>query len=168
MITNLVPAERRHLPLLESMFQLYVYDFGEMITTRLGDDGRFTPTRPMAPYFEDDWRHPFLIRVDDAWAGFAFAHRGSRISGDHDTWDVGELFVMRGFRRSGVGAAAAGALFDRFPGRWEVRQIPENTAATAFWRRVIGDRTGGGFTEEVHDSERWRGPVQTFTSNPPR
>ena len=38
---------------------------------------------------------------------------------------------------SGVGAQAAGSLFDRFPGRWTVRQQLVNPAATALWRKAI-------------------------------
>lgn len=59
---------------------------------------------------------------------------------------------------------AATRLFDAFRGPWEVRQLFRNTAATAFWRAVIGAYTGGGFGEVVVDDERWRGPVQAFDS----
>jgi predicted acetyltransferase len=159
----LLPAEPHHLPVIANLVQLYIHDFSEMVAIRIGDDGRFVAP-PLEPYWQDDWRHPFLIRVDDAWAGFAFANQRSRLTDDAETWDVGEFFVLRGFRRAGVGARAAVELFDRFPGRWEVRQLHANTAATAFWRKAIGAYTGGAFTETIHDSERWRGPVQTFVS----
>ncbi|MEZ4249837.1 MAG: GNAT family N-acetyltransferase [Polyangiales bacterium] len=127
----------------------------------IGDDGRFQTPRPAESYFDDDTRHPFFIQ-SEARAGFALAHRGSRIDGDPTTWDVGEFFVMQGHRRRGVGAVAAKRLFDRFVGRWEVRQIPQNTGATQFWRKVIGEYTGDDFTETQHDSDKWRGTVQSF------
>ena len=56
-------------------------------------------------------------------------------------------------------------LFDRFPGRWEVRQKAENSRAIAFWRRVIDRYTGGRFEEEVLADERWHGPVQRFDNS---
>jgi hypothetical protein len=46
-----------------------------------------------------------------------------------------------------VGARAAAALFDRFAGPWEVRVLRRNTAALAFWRKVIDRYTGGAYTE---------------------
>jgi predicted acetyltransferase len=52
--------------------------------------------------------------------------------------DIAEFFVMRKYRGGGVGAQAAASLFDRFPGRWTVRQQLTNPAATAFWRKAIG------------------------------
>jgi predicted acetyltransferase len=68
----------------------------------------------------------------------------------------------RRYRRHGVGERAAGWLFDRFAGIWEVRRTSANTQATAFWRRIIGRR--GRFEDLVVDDERWHGPVQRFDS----
>jgi len=51
---------------------------------------------------------------------------------------------------------------------WEVRQVMESVAATAFWRRVIGQYTLGAFEETVFDDERWRGPVQRFDNRADR
>jgi hypothetical protein len=45
-----------------------------------------------------------------------------------------------------------------------VRQVPANTPATAFWRRVIERHTGGVYTESLWDDARFRGVVQRFVS----
>ncbi len=50
-------------------------------------------------------------------------------------------------------------------GRWEVRQKPENVAATEFWRRAIGRYANGRFDEVLWDDARWRDPVQRFDSS---
>jgi predicted acetyltransferase len=65
---------------------------------------------------------------------------------------VQNLFVlyahdMSEYRRSGLGRRVANALFDRFAGDWEVRELPSNTTAQAFWCRVIADYTREAFTE---------------------
>jgi predicted acetyltransferase len=75
-----------------------------------------------------------------------------------------QFFVLRRYRRHGVGEQAARFLFDRFAGRWEVREQPGNDGATAFWRRVIGQYTGDSFEERVFSDEKWRGPVQFLDS----
>jgi predicted acetyltransferase len=85
------------------------------------------------------------------------------LTGDPAVSDVAELFVLGRYRRHRVGMRAAHLAFDRYPGAWEVRQRSWNTAATAFWRRAIGAYTGGVYTEQVLDDDRWTGPVQTFT-----
>ncbi len=157
------PAGNAQRALLENLLQLYAYDFSEVLGTPVGDAGRFA-VPSLEPYFAEDGRHPFLLRVDGHPAGFALVTGRSRLTGDEGTRDVTEFFVMRAYRRRGVGKQAAFELFDRFPGRWEVRQRASNTAATAFWRRVITAYTGGRFTETSLDDDRWRGPVQTFDS----
>jgi len=77
---------------------------------------------------------------------------------------MAEFFVMRSYRRRGVGLAAAFAAFDRFKGPWEVRQRDENVAAIAFWRRAIHDYTRGNYREVRWDGPEWTGVVQTFST----
>ena len=166
MSASLVPAERTDLPLLENLFQFYYYDFTELLGGHVGADGRFSPPA-LDVYWQDSWRHPFLVRVDEHLAGFALVHHRSRITGDTGTWDVAEFFVMRQHRRRGVGSFAALELFERFRGPWEVRQIRANVAATHFWRAVIARHTGGRYREMTYDDERWRGPVQWFDNTLP-
>ena len=60
---------------------------------------------------------------------------------------MGEFFVARQHRRQGIGRRVAVELFDTFGGCWEVREMPTNTPAQRFWRRIIADYTGGAFTE---------------------
>ncbi len=71
---------------------------------------------------------------------------------------------MRRYRRQGVGKRVAFAVFDRFPGRWEVRQIQANLPGQRFWKDVIAEYTRNRFEETVLDNEAWRGPVQSFDS----
>jgi predicted acetyltransferase len=149
------PAGVEEESTLAALLQLYVYDFSEMLALDVGDDGRYAV--PQA-----EGRDAFLVRVDGKLAGFALHAGKSRLTGEAGVHDVAELFVLQRYRRSGVGEQAARWLFDRFPGRWEVRQKAENTRAIAFWRRVIDRYTGGRFEEEALADERWRGVVQRF------
>lgn len=155
MNVQITPAGVEERVVLGALLQLYVYDFSEVLGLDVADDGRYAvpPT---------DGRDAFLVRVDGKLAGFAL-HRGtSRITGEEGVHDVAEFFILRRYRRGGVGEKVARWLFDRLPGRWEVRQKAENVGAIAFWRRVIDRYTGGHFTEELLADDRWRGPVQRF------
>jgi predicted acetyltransferase len=160
---DLERALRAQHDVLRHLMQLYAYDFSEILGIEVEDDGRFAE-RPLDAYWEDPRRLPFLIRAGGRLAGFALVHHGSRLSGDADVWDMAEFFVLRKHRRAGVGLEAARQVFAAHRGRWEVRQRREATAATAFWRRAIGECSGGAFTEVDLDDARWRGPVQSFTS----
>lgn len=88
------------------------------------------------------WERPgalfaHLFRVGATPAGFALVSARPHASPgvDHRLCD---FFVVNRFRRRGVGTRAAVAVFDRHPGRWELGVEPENRAADAFWRRVLG------------------------------
>lgn len=150
-------------PLLDQLMQLYCYDWSPLVGLDVGDDGRFTGV-DLDPYWGDDWHHPFVLRVDGRPAGFALVLGRSRLTGAEGVHDMAEFFVMRRYRRQGVGVAAAHAAFDAFKGPWEVRQREENAAATGFWRAAIGRYTGGAYTETRYDDPAWKGLVQRFST----
>ena len=159
----LSPATKAERPALENLLQLYIYDWSELRLLDVADDGRF-PDYPLDAYWEDAGRHPLLLRVDGRLAGFALVSEGSRLTGAPGVFDMAEFFVMRRFRRKGVGLAAASAAFDRFKGSWEIRQHDENAAATAFWRRTIDRYTRGNYRDVRWNDRAWIGPVQMFSS----
>jgi predicted acetyltransferase len=147
---------------LDNLAELYCHDWSELVPIDVGDDGRFGALA-LERYWSDEWRRPFLIRVEEKLAGFALIEERSRLTGAHGVFDMAEFFVLRKYRRQGVGHAAARAAFDRFKGPWEVRERDENPAATSFWRRVIADYTGGRYEESRIDAE-WKGLVQRFST----
>jgi predicted acetyltransferase len=150
---------------LGNLLQLYTYDYSELLGFDIGDDGLFPSTRP-DEFWTDPRFRPFLVRAGGRLAGFAIVDSQSRLTGEA-LWDMSEFFVLRRHRRTGVGTRAAFALFDAFPGRWEVREVARNTPAQAFWRSVIGRYTSGRFQEVFFDdASRWRGPVQSFVAGP--
>jgi predicted acetyltransferase len=157
------PARAEERDAIESLLQLYAYDWSELRPLEVGANGRFAPY-PLDAYWSEEGHHPFLLRVDDNLAGFALVTARSRLTGTRGVFDMAEFFVVRRHRRRGVGMAAAAAAFTALRGPWEVRQRDENPAATAFWRRAIAAYTGGRYQEVHWNDARWTGPVQTFAS----
>ena len=169
-------AARRDTPVLRQLYELYCHDFSEYTQSDVADNGMYTDDG----FLKDAWPNrnwsAWLARVDDRLAGFAWVRFGSLfrpedpqtrqldaaglLAGDHAL--IEEFFVMRKYRRRGVGAAVAQRLFERFNGVWEVSEMIENTPAQAFCRTVIDRYTGGKYIEVVLDTELWRGPVQVF------
>ncbi len=166
MDVSLVAAPPAAEPLLSRLMQLYAYDFSELLPLDVDERGCFAGGTPVTTCWSEPWRHAYIIRVPGASegriAGFAILDERSRLTGDPDVADVAEFFVLRRYRRQGVGLAAATAAFALFPRRWEVRQAVQNAAATAFWRRAIEQFTSGDYVETLVDDVRWRGPVQRF------
>jgi predicted acetyltransferase len=160
------PAGASDQPALANLMQLYHYDLSEVDGADVDEHGRFDSTRLDAYWIEADC-HPFLIRIDTRLVGFALAHRRSRLHNPFDGHVSTDFFVMRRYRRQGVGRAAAGLLFDRFPGAWEVSSCADNVPGHVFWRSVVDHYTGGHYAETWLQTATWRGPVESFVA-PPR
>ena len=88
----------------------------------------------------DFWERPGssanLILIGSTIAGFFLVNDSSRISEGVGA-NVAEFFVLRKFRGQGVGKSAARAMFNLWPGSWEVAVASRNQAAKKFWKKVI-------------------------------
>jgi predicted acetyltransferase len=92
-------------------------------------------------FWTDERRQRYLVRVDGKLSGFVLTRVGTYFSGDN-AQEISEFFILRKYRRQGVGQSVATRLFDGFGGTWEVAVMKTNTPAQHFWRRVIADYTG--------------------------
>lgn len=133
---EVVTATAEQSVAVANLFELYAHDFSEFYDVETGEDGRFGFDK-LPLYWSDPQRHPFLIRCQGKLAGFVLVKQGSELTGDDCVWDVAEFFVLRRYRRCGVGTEAARQIWRRYPGRWEVRVMEGNKAAHGFWARAI-------------------------------
>jgi predicted acetyltransferase len=143
---------------LSNLLELYSHELSDLFDLDVGANGRFGYEK-LPLYFSDHSHHiPFLIRLGSQLAGFALVTRGSAASDDPHALDVAEFFVLRRYRRAGVGRSAAFVLFDQFAGHWTVRVLQQNAAALSFWRKVIDEYTRGTASERDHagHSRAWR------------
>jgi predicted acetyltransferase len=139
-------------PVIANLFELYAYDLSQIFDLHIGPDGRYGyPSLPL--YWKEASRFPLLIKVDGYLAGFALVSRGSLISGHRDIWDMAEFFVLKKYRRMGVGATATHDIWRRFSGRWEVRVVETNRPAQMFWQAAIHSFTGVAI-QPVHVEQR--------------
>lgn len=129
---------------VEVLWQLYCHDLSEFRYRgmRPGADGRFGPGRLPAYVAEPD-RTGYLAWRDGLPVGFALI-RGV----DGGPTVLGELFVIRGARRDGVGRELAEQVIARRPGTWEIAFQEENPPAARFWRSVADACFGASWHEE--------------------
>ena len=167
----LVDAVPDDIALVNEMGRFYLYDIARQIGPHDDwvTDWRWMHEPKDLSYAWDPGNHPFLIGVGGTLAGFCLIDRYALVP-DVD-WNMSQFFVMGPWAGRGVGGKAAEAAFDRFAGRWQVTQVPENTGAIRFWRRVIAAYTDGAIEERLVP-ERERGNalrnVMTFTTPPLR
>ena len=154
--------------LLSNLLELYIHDMSEIFPVEVGADGRFGYERLPLYWSEPERRPAFLIRFGGRVVGFALVTRGSPATDDPDDLDVAEFFVLRRYRRSGVGRHAAALLWDHIPGRWVVRVSEGNRAGLPFWEATIRDYTSGAYTASTRPGTPHPSRVFLFTSAPPR
>ncbi|RPJ51430.1 MAG: GNAT family N-acetyltransferase [Chloroflexi bacterium] len=138
---------------------LYLYEFTEYTGEDPDEQGWFMDEY-LPRYWVEPERYPFLVTVDGKWAGFVLVRRLSENGQAPVAHSIAEFFILKKYRRNGLGRQVAWQVFDRFPGRWVVEEIRENLPAQAFWRRIISEYTQGNFRETARAD--WDGPVQEF------
>jgi predicted acetyltransferase len=150
---ELVPARDDDIEIVRNLVTFYIYDLSEFGRWDVNEKGTFGLPAGIGnywsggegPHWKPHWQgFPFLVRVDGEIAGFALV---KRIAESPPAYDMGEFFILRKFRRSGVGEQTACTLFNRFRGQWDVREMPVNLPAQNFWRRIIARYTQNDFTE---------------------
>lgn len=162
MIVTITRATLAEQSLVANLLQLCLYDLcdcGDEPAWDVTAGGRFPYHRDLNQFWTDPTRHAFIARIDGNPAGFALV---TEFSEPDRRTAFTEFFVIRKYRRQGVGEQFAAFIFDQFPGLWEVKQRERNVGATAFWRRMIGRITSGQYTEGMWSNERGHGPVQRF------
>jgi predicted acetyltransferase len=145
---TLEPASAADGELLSNLLELYIHDLSAAFPNiELGANGRFGYPKLSLYFTEPERRFAFLVHAQGKVAGFALVTRGSPASDDPDVWDIAEFFVLRRYRRAGVGRRAASELWKRMRGMWIVRVSEGNLGALPFWSEVIRDFTRGAVSE---------------------
>lgn len=147
--------------IIANLMQLYQYDFTEFGGEHLGERGKFT-YEYLDEYWTDKERYPFLILVNGEIAGFSLINKHSLL-GAKNTNAIAEFFILKYFRKKGIGAFAAEKIIHHFPGKWEISQTFQNTTAQKFWLNFVKDLKGNDFKRiELPEEEKI---VLTFEVN---
>lgn len=159
-VRRATPADR--LP-IGRMLELYQHDLSDVWDKDLDVHGEYGYA--LDAYGSDPKCQAFAFLSAETYAGFALVDSvvGMRGPPGDVRW-MAQFFVMKKYRRRGLGGLAAKRVFDQLRGRWEVGQMPRNFPAQSFWRRVISDYTGGAFVEHEMNGEGWKGVLQCFTN----
>ncbi|MCU6432994.1 GNAT family N-acetyltransferase [Undibacterium sp. Jales W-56] len=150
---DLCAATAEDLPRIENMMQFYNYDFSEWHKIELSDTGLFE-LQPKAAYWSRNGVKPFLIKVNDALAGFAVLD--DELVDNASDYNLGYFFILRGYRGKGISQLAIQLLLERFQGRWEIYCLRQNLVAEKFWRKTLASVLGYAVISSevrIHDED---------------
>ncbi|EAR08089.1 GNAT family N-acetyltransferase [Reinekea blandensis] len=123
--------------IIRTLFQYYLYDMSEYTGWPPNEHGSYDPDESVLD-LKDYWTQPdheaFLILVDGEMAGFCLIRPYPFAPNLNE---IGQFYVLRKFKRQGVGEAAFQKIVKNRPGDWLTRILPNNDGAKAFWFRVI-------------------------------
>ena len=158
-------ATHEQKPVMKWLLELYVEEFAQMKGEQVAQKQAFIDDGYLDLFWKKPEWVPLLVCYHDKVAGFALVvsdefshHRGIvRI--------LPEFFILKRYRRQGIGKQAAFQIFEKFPGKWEVKESDFNASGQAFWRKVIREYTGDQFTENIVHNPDWQGPIQSFDND---
>ncbi|MDR7073084.1 GNAT family N-acetyltransferase [Fictibacillus barbaricus] len=151
-------AELKDKEILKNLMQFYFYDFTEFIDVHPTSNGLFSDYPYLDNYWEEEGRYPYLVELQGKLAGFALIRLIH--TPEKSYCSMAEFFILKKFRRTGLGRAVAHRMFDLHKGNWEVLQIEKNKPAQTFWRKVIHDYCDGKFFEREAEGK----VIQEFVS----
>ena len=136
-------------PILENLFQYYVYEMSEFLSVDLETTGKFScNAESLDPYWDNDDHIPYFVYVDKQLAGFVLIRKYPEQKG---FFDIDQFFIVRKYQSRGVGQKVFKQVMSKHSGLWQVRVLKENESALGFWKKVISNLVGSkvDFAERV-------------------
>jgi predicted acetyltransferase len=155
---ELIHASQGYKGVINNLMQFYMYDFSAYVDLDLEEDGFFQTYPNLEDYWiERDKKFPYIIKKNEKYVGFVLV---KTIGAENNYFSIAEFFIMKKYRRTGIGKTVAVQLFDLHKGQWEVHQRENNKPALEFWSKIITEYTNGHFSEHFENGRR----IQNFIS----
>ncbi|MBT7775616.1 MAG: GNAT family N-acetyltransferase [Anaerolineae bacterium] len=132
------PASIEQKSVIANLIELYKHDLSEFELTDLNEHGRYG-YKYLDHYWVEKNRHPFIICVDKKIAGFVLVNDITLT--ENGDLCIAEFFIMKKYRRKGIGKKVAFDIFSRFDLKWELSVSQDNTSGKAFWKQIIKEYT---------------------------
>ena len=119
-IMLLIKASYEQKQIINNLMQFYMYDFSEFVDLDVKADGFFAAYKNLDDYWNDENRFPYIIQNEEKPIGFALVRLIESAQRSH--YSIAEFFVMKKYRKKGIGKQTAIQLFNLHKGLWEVFQ----------------------------------------------
>lgn len=133
---ELIPTGPEHIELIRNLYQFYAYESSDWEQEDVEVDGRFyIHDEHLARYWQEPQWSANLILVDGYIAGFLLVERSELVG--LDAQELADLFILKRYRRKGIGQALATQVLMSGEGDWLVRFYDQDETSQAFWRSVL-------------------------------
>lgn len=142
--------------MLHNLVQLYRHDLSEFRGYELDEDGTYAYGY-LDRFLAEPGREAFLVRADGHLAGFVFTNRLP-----DGVWQVSELFVVRPYRRRGLGSIVLSKTLDLHPGRWTCFVDDLNEGSQRMCSGVVDQRAEQARSRRVRNRSGFVGTSLRF------
>ena len=157
---ELIPVRLESKSELENLMSYYLHDLSEFADDlKISEDGKFKYDG-MELYLSEKDLKPFFINFNGENIGFILLNTGRYVPKGID-YIINEFFILKGYRRKGLGASSIKKLMDVFKGTYFVKELLDNKLAVSFWKRFY-KRQGIQFDENSVLSDGFECIIQRF------
>jgi len=150
----LKPITAANMDIYLSLAQLYEEEFAPITGATKDASGLFPLSTPI-----DETHIGYYYCVDNREIGFAVINTGQ------NPYDVCEFFVLKDYRKQGIGEELAVKVFNLHRVNWSVKQLYNAKKANSFWIKVISKYTGDNFSQHLFEDDKWgKVHMQKFSS----
>ncbi|MDQ0917054.1 GNAT family N-acetyltransferase [Paenibacillus sp. V4I5] len=135
--------------ILRNLMELYQYDMSQFEDDSENDVNEYGlfDYKYLDHYWTEEGRFPFFIMESGKLAGFVLVREIA--DGESPKVSVAEFFILRKYRRQGIGKEVAHKVFEMFKGNWSVSWLEKNMHAKTFWTKVIKEYSNGNCSEAL-------------------
>ncbi len=147
---ELIQTGPEEAELIRNLYQYYAYESSDWEQEDVEADGRFyIHDEHLNRYWQDPQWSANLLLVDGCIAGFLLIE-GSELPGI-DALELADLFILKRYRRKGIGRAIATQVLCSGEADWLVRFFDQDEVSQAFWRTVLDNLPRPVQTIELED-----------------
>ncbi|WP_152399152.1 GNAT family N-acetyltransferase [Paenibacillus cellulositrophicus] len=130
-----VNADRKEV--LKNLMTLYLHDLSEFIENiDLNTENGLFEFDVFDWFFEKEGLNPFFINLDEKPIGFILLQSGPYSNQEYADYVLNSFFILKKYRRKGIGKLACRKFFELYPGRYAISQALSNIPAIHFWKSV--------------------------------
>lgn len=126
-------SQKQHL---RNLMSLYLHEISEYNRLNVLDNELIYEFDVMDLYFSKDGLDPFYILKDLKVIGFMLIQSSVSAQSESVDYVIHSMFIMKKYRRQGIGIQSIKSLFEKYPGRYSVSQLVSNQPAVLFWKDV--------------------------------
>ena len=140
-------------PILEKMLQVYFHEMNQYNSDKPNENGIYEYPY-LHLYWEEANRFPYFIMNENEPIGFALVNDFVIDENFKAQYSIAEFYIKPAYRKRNIGKQIAYQIFNKYKGKWEIRQEIANLDAQHFWRKIITEFTKGNFKEkEIHQKD---------------